>query len=84
MTNYARVAQGFMRGGYVSTIIGGQWGSEAKGSAAAWTASELAKEGRRFDIVTTNAGVQAGHTSVHSGVKRVVFHLPPASLITRE
>ena len=84
MTNYARVAQGFMRGGYVSTIIGGQWGSEAKGSAAAWTASELAKEGRRFDIVTTNAGAQAGHTSVHSGVKRVVFHLPTASLITRE
>lgn len=82
--HYSNVAHNFMRNGHVSTLIGGQWGSEAKGSAAAWVAYELAKRSRRFDIVTTNAGAQAGHTSVHKGTKRVVFHLPTAPLITRE
>jgi adenylosuccinate synthase len=66
-----------------SFIVGGQWGSEGKGAAAAWTAYFLQTIGRRFDIVTTNAGAQAGHTSVHNGRKRVVYHLPTAALISR-
>lgn len=82
--HYNKVAHSLIRPGHATILLGGQWGSEAKGSAAAWLAYELAKAERRFDIVTTNAGAQAGHTSVHEGVKRVVFHLPTASLITRD
>lgn len=60
-----------------SFILGGQWGSEGKGAAAAWLATQ-----NKFDIITTNAGAQAGHTSTHKGVTKVVFHLPTASLYT--
>lgn len=78
----------FLIPGKASFICGGQFGSEAKGAAAAWVAHQLWSAGpidaklRRFDIVTTNAGAQAGHTSIHNGVKKVVFHLPTAPLIT--
>lgn len=82
--SYAEVAQGLRRNGFATALIGGNWGSEAKGSAAAWLAWELAKKDQYFDIVTTNAGAQAGHTSVHQNVKRVVFHLPTASLISKD
>lgn len=82
--SYPAIAANFIRQGHVSTIIGGNFGSEAKGSAAAWIAYQLAERGRAFDIVTTNAGAQAGHTSVHEGRKRVVFHLPTASLISAD
>lgn len=57
-------------------IVGGQWGSEGKGAAAGW----LAEKGRTFDYAVTNAGAQAGHTSVSEGVKKVVFHLPTVAL----
>lgn len=33
--------------------------------------------------MTTNAGAQAGHTSVHRGVKRVVYHLPTVPLVAQ-
>ncbi len=82
--HYDGVAQGLMRAGHATILLGGQWGSEAKGSAAAWLAYKLAEKGKCFDIVTTNAGAQAGHTSIHQGVKRVVFHLPTASLIAKD
>lgn len=71
----------FLTPGKASFIVGGQYGSEGKGAAAAFVAANLANEGRAFDIITTNAGAQAGHTSTHNGKKRVVFHLPTASLI---
>jgi len=74
------VLNNFMRKGGASFLLGGQWGSEGKGAAAAFVATHLAKTGRKFDIVTTNAGAQAGHTSTHEGVTKVVFHLPTASL----
>lgn len=73
--------------GKASFICGGQWGSEAKGAAAAWVAAQrhyvstTDRYEERFDIVTTNAGAQAGHTSIHNGKKSVVFHLPTAPLI---
>ena len=68
----------FARPGGASFIVGGQWGSEAKGAAAAHLAPKASCH--KFTIATTNAGAQAGHTSVHDGVKRVVFHLPTYSL----
>lgn len=81
----------FLQSGKASVIVGGQWGSEAKGAAAAWVAYQtwLAESNKHsgvrsnaiFDVVTTNAGAQAGHTSIHEGVKRVVYHLPTAPLI---
>lgn len=67
--------------GKASFILGGQWGSEGKGAAAAWLAKTTAEAGKQFSIVTTNAGAQAGHTSIHDGKKRVVYHLPTAPLI---
>jgi len=70
----------FKRQGKASFLLGGQWGSEGKGAAAAFVATHLAERGEAFDIVTTNAGAQAGHTSTHDGVTKVVFHLPTASL----
>lgn len=70
----------FKRKGKASFLMGGQWGSEGKGAAAAFVATHLAARNDSFDIVTTNAGAQAGHTSTHDGVTKVVFHLPTASL----
>lgn len=75
---------GFIQRGKMSFILGGQFGSEGKGAASAWAINELAKAGRAFDIITTNAGVQSGHTSIHEGKKRVLFHLPTAALMSRE
>ena len=67
--------------GKASFIVGGQWGSEAKGCAAAWLAHEMAKRDYNPGIVSTNAGVQSGHTSIHKGKRRVSFHLPTAPFI---
>lgn len=70
--------------GKAAFIVGGQWGSEAKGCAAAWLASEFNKRGEcPYNVITTNAGAQAGHTSTHKGERRVVFHLPTVPLIVQ-
>lgn len=74
---------GFLQQGKASFVLGGQFGSEGKGAASAWLVTELAKTGRAFDIISTNAGVQSGHTSIHEGQKRVLFHLPTAALIAK-
>lgn len=68
----------FAKPGKASFILGGQWGSEGKGAAAAF----VAKEVPNFDVATTNAGAQAGHTSTwgKDGKPKVVFHLPTYSL----
>lgn len=73
----------FATPGKASFILGGQWGSEGKGAAAAWLAARQQTEGRTFDIVTTNAGSQSGHTSVHQGETRIAFHLPTVPLIDK-
>ena len=75
---------GFEVKGMASVLLGGQYGSEAKGAASAWVAAELAKDGRKFDWVTTNAAAQAGHTSIHKGTKRVCFHMPTAPYIAED
>lgn len=72
----------FKQAGKASFLLGGQWGSEGKGASAAVIADQLNKRGAAFDIYTTNAGSQSGHTSLHNGKKRVVFHLPTAALIS--
>src|SRR5882762_7099512 len=69
--------ESFSKAGKASFILGGQFGSEAKGAAAAYVAT---RSDANFNIATTNAGAQAGHTSIHDGVKKVVFHLPTFSL----
>jgi len=74
--------ENFRSMGGASVILGGQWGSEGKGAAAAYVAHKLSQTGEFFDIATTNAGAQAGHTSVHEGITRVVYHLPTVSLIS--
>lgn len=84
MTKTELILRDMTMPGKAAFIVGGQWGSEAKGCAAAWLAYELAKRGQTYDIVTTNAGAQAGHTSTHKGITRIVFHLPTAPLIYRD
>lgn len=72
----------FLTTGKASFILGGQFGSEGKGAAAAFVAEHLWADNQRFDVITTNAGSQSGHTSIYKdGIKRVVFHLPTASLL---
>lgn len=73
--------------GRVFSIIGGQWGSEGKGAAAAFVARLACGSSDQnwpFDIACSNAGAQAGHTSVHNGKKRVTFHLPTYALIAKD
>lgn len=72
----------FQHKGEAAFLLGGQWGSEGKGAAAAWLASEQIKAGiAPFTYVTTNAGSQSGHTSVHAGRKRIAYHLPTVPLV---
>lgn len=61
-----------------SFIVGGQFGSEGKGAVAAYFAMVEARAGRAPSYITTNAGAQAGHTSIHEGRKLVSYHLPTA------
>lgn len=67
--------------GQADCTLGGQWGSEGKGAAVAWLVHQLDRANRRYDIVTTNASSQAGHTAVHNGETFVTRHLPTAPLI---
>lgn len=70
--------------GKASFILGGQWGSEGKGAASAFLAKELIRQRKWFDVVTTNAGVQSGHTSIHNGRKRVLYHLPTYAAVLHD
>ncbi len=70
----------FLKQGKASFLLGGQWGSEGKGSCAAFAAIHMRERLEGFNIVTTNAGAQAGHTSTHDGRTKVVYHLPTFSL----
>src|SRR5262245_6752307 len=71
----------FCQPGRADCVLGGQFGSEGKGAAVAWLAASLPDTGRHYDIVTCNAGSQAGHTSIHNDEVRVTRHLPTAPLI---
>lgn len=69
----------FLKRGKASFLLGGQFGSEGKGSAAAFTAVHLCERGESFDIVTAGNGAQSGHVSVHGGKSLTLFHLPTSS-----
>jgi len=76
----------FINPGQASVIVGGQFGSEAKGLAAAIVAehADLAFTGGKL-ICTTNAGAQAGHTTVlEDGRKFVCYHLPTIGVLRRD
>jgi adenylosuccinate synthase len=64
--------------GKVSAIVGGQFGSEAKGLAAAYMTYHEAMHDPSGDYVfITNAGAQAGHTTIRiDGSKYICYHLP--------
>ncbi|KKN51104.1 hypothetical protein LCGC14_0626140 [marine sediment metagenome] len=65
--------------GKVSVLVGGQFGSEAKGAVAAWIAYNASE---KFTFAATNAGAQAGHTTVmDDGASFVCYHLPTTSII---
>lgn len=69
----------FAADGKATVLFGGQWGSEGKGAIAAWLALQTP-----FTIATTNAGAQAGHTSIHLGEKFVAFHLPTVAVYQKD
>lgn len=76
----------FVQPGKASIIVGGQFGSEAKGLAAAVVAQEAShlKRGLGPHIATTNAGAQAGHTTILAdGTKFVCYHLPTVGVLIR-
>lgn len=82
---------GFLQKGKASFILGGQWGSEGKGSSAAVLMRKLCEDAIQTtrdaglpDIITANNGAQSGHTSVHNGVKRVGYHLPTAGILAHD
>jgi len=71
--------------GKASVLVGGQFGSEAKGLAAAYMAEankEDLLEGVTRVISTTNAGAQAGHTTCYkNGRKFVCYHMPTTGVV---
>ncbi len=75
----------FIQHGHVSMVVGGQFGSEAKGLVAAYIANKI-NEGYKGPLVsTTNAGAQAGHTTIlKDGTKFVCYHLPTAGVLVKQ
>lgn len=72
--------ENFVQPGLASVVVGGQFGSEAKGLVAACLAINSY---HKPDICTTNAGAQAGHTTVlANGTKFVCYHLPTIGVLT--
>lgn len=68
--------------GKASFLVGGQFGSEGKGLAAAWLAEKSCSS---VDIATTNAGAQAGHTTKYAdGRSFVCYHLPTVGVVRKE
>lgn len=61
----------------IDIIFGGQFGSEGKGLLASYLARKY-----DYNIATTDAGPNAGHTAVIKGKKVVTFHLPMAGVLT--
>jgi len=68
-----------LKPGKATVVLGGQFGSEGKGLAAAW----LSGQGK-VDIATTNAGAQSGHTTRwRNGDKLVCYHLPTVGVLQK-
>ncbi len=70
-----------LKAGKVTAIVGGQFGSEAKGLAAGWLYNNRGDHQGPV-ICTTNAGAQAGHTTVmEDDEKFVCYHLPTIGVL---
>lgn len=70
----------FFMPGMASVIVGGQFGSEAKGLAAGIVSRR--NETNVSRVCTTNAGAQAGHTTVlEDGKTFVCYHLPTIGVL---
>lgn len=70
-----------------SVVVGGQFGSEAKGLAAAHLAMHVNRQNMDTNlfICTTNAGAQAGHTTVlEDGTRFICYHLPTLGVLLSE
>ena len=66
--------------GRASVLVGGQFGSEGKGLAAAYLAGRIGDG--HAGIATTNAGAQAGHTTKYKdGREFVCYHLPTTGVV---
>ena len=81
----ADIMQEFIEPGRATVLVGGQFGSEAKGLVAAYVAQSINKNGPlgQMFISTTNAGAQAGHTTIlEDGTKFVCYHLPTIGVMT--
>jgi adenylosuccinate synthase len=75
--------QQFCQPGKADCVLGLQFGSEGKGAAIAWLIHTLKAQHKRYDIVTTNASSQAGHTAIVDGKTYVTRHLPTAPLVAQ-
>jgi adenylosuccinate synthase len=71
----------FYKKGHASIILGGQWGIEGTGAAAAFTAMTMTERNEVFDLVTVATDVRSVQTSVHHGKTRTLRHLPTYPLI---
>jgi adenylosuccinate synthase len=66
----------------VDVIVGGQYGSEAKGQMAGWLVE--GPPAKTYNVVISNSGSQAGHTYVNDkGEKIVARHLPIAGILNK-
>lgn len=61
----------------VTVLFGGQFGSEGKGLIASYLAQR-----ERFNMATTDAGPNAGHTAIYHGKPLITFHLPMVGVLT--
>lgn len=84
MTKTDLIVRDMVQSGKMAVLLGGQFGSCGKGCASAWLAYEMTKRSLQFDICTTSAGVQSGHTSIHFDKRRVSYHLPTAPFIFQD
>jgi adenylosuccinate synthase len=76
----------FFQPGKASVIVGGQFGSEAKGLVASYLALKYldyrSLHHNGAIVCTTNAGAQAGHTTIlPDGRKFVCYHLPTMGVL---
>lgn len=61
----------------IRLILGGQYGSEGKGSVSAWLGNKVADDGTPFDLAIRTGGANAGHTFVdRKGITHKMRQLP--------
>lgn len=76
--------EAYMSVGKASFVVGGQFGSEAKGLVASYIADVINWTYQGIMVSTTNAGAQAGHTTVRQdGTKFVCYHLPTVGVLVK-